>query len=513
MGIDKKLFLIDAYALIFRAYYAFIRNPMYNTQRLNTSCIFGFVNALEEVLVREQPTHIAVAFDPSGPNFRHGLYPEYKANRDATPEDIKKSVPYIKDILKAYGIPILQIDGYEADDVIGTIAKKAESDGYTVYMMTPDKDFIQLLSDNIFIIKPAHNNSGIEIIDSTKACSDFNLKKPVQFIDILGLMGDAADNIPGAPGVGEKTAIKLIGEYYSIENLLQNTDKLKGKLKETILNNKDKIELSKILATIRIDVPIALSEENLILDKPDIEEIKRIFAILNFKTLEKRVLSRFLPDSVKDISVVQGTLFSLPQPEKVVVESNFNTIVNTLHEYELIDNEIKRHDLIQKLSEKSIFCFDTETTSLHTLKAELVGMSFSWSDKTASYLPFPSNKDEAQKIALELKPVLENEKIDKIGQNIKFDILVLKNYGINVKGKIFDTMLAHYLLQPEQRHNMNYLAEKYLSYSPVHIEELIGVKGSGQSSMRNVPIDQIKEYAAEDADITWQLYEKLKDEL
>ena len=407
----------------------------------------------------------------------------------------------------------MQIDGYEADDVIGTIAKKAELDGYTVFMMTPDKDFIQLLSDNIFIIKPARNNSGLEIIDSAKACNDFQLKNPLQFIDILGLMGDAADNIPGAPGVGEKTAIKLISEYYSIENLLLNTHQLKGKLKETLINNKNQIELSKVLATIRIDVPIAVDEENLILDKPDIEEIKRIFAFLNFKTLEKRVLSRYVSDPMNEITAVQGTLFSLPQPEKEEAGNNYDTISNTLHNYELIDTEIKRIELIQKLSGLSIFCFDTETTSLQTMKAELVGMSFSWTGKKAFYLPFPADQDEAGKIANELKPVLENKNIDKVGQNIKFDILVLKNYGINVKGNIFDTMLAHYLIQPEQRHNMNYLAEKYLHYSPVHIEDLIGEKGTGQLSMRNVPVNQIKEYAAEDADITWQLYEILKNEL
>ncbi len=505
---DKKLFLLDAYALIFRSYYAFIKNPMFNSEGLNTSCIFGFVNTLEEVIIKEKPTHLAVAFDPAGPNFRHVMYPNYKANRDETPEDIKRSVPIIKEILKAYGIPILQMDGFEADDVIGTISKKADEDGYTVFMMTPDKDYIQLLSDNIFIYKPSRFGNGIEIVDSEKACKDFQLQNPQQFIDILALMGDASDNIPGAPGVGEKTAIKLISEYQTIENIYANVDSLKGKLKDIIINNKEKIDLSRALAKIDRNVPIGVSENDLVLTKPDVEEIKRIFTFLNFKTLEKRVLSRYsTPDSV------QNTLFDLPEVVVPKHENTFNTIGNTGHTYYLADTFEKRAGLIRQLLLLTEICFDTETTGLDVMTAQLVGFSFAWNKGEAYYIPIPADQIEANKICDEFKTVLESEVIGKIGQNIKFDILILKNYGIETKGKIFDTMIAHYLLQPELRHNMNVLAEQYLHYSPVHIEELIGIKSNHQITMRSVPIEKIKEYAAEDADITWQLKEKLETEL
>lgn len=508
MNSDKKLFLLDAYALIFRSYYAFIKNPMFNSEGLNTSCIFGFVNTLEEVITKEKPTHLAVAFDPAGPNFRHEIYPEYKANRDATPEDIKKSVPIIKEILKAYGIPILQMDGFEADDVIGTISKKADEDGYTVFMMTPDKDYIQLLSDKIFIYKPSRFGNGIEIVDSDKACKEFQLKNPQQFIDILALMGDASDNIPGAPGVGEKTAMKLINEYETIEGIYDNVDSLKGKLKDIISNNKEKIYLSRALATINRNVPIGVSEEDLVLTKPDVDEIKRIFTYLNFKTLEKRVLSRYSAPVF-----VQNTLFDLPEIVKQNQENNFNTIGNTDHTYHLVDSSEKRTELIRQMLLLSEICFDTETTGLDVMTAQLVGFSFSWKKGEAYYIPIPADQTEAKKICDEFKPVLENDGIVKIGQNIKFDILILKNYNIETKGKIFDTMIAHYLIQPELRHNMNVLAEQYLNYSPVHIEELIGLKTKYQISMRSVPIEKIKEYAAEDADVTWQLKEKLEEEL
>ena len=512
MSNEKKLFLLDAYALIYRSYYAFIKNPMFNAQGLNTSCIFGFVNTLEELLSKEKPSHVAVAFDPAGPNFRHEMYPQYKANRDETPEDIKKSVPYIKDILRAYGIPILLVEGFEADDVIGTIAKKAELDGYKVYMMTPDKDYIQLLSDNIFMYKPSRFGNGIEIIDSAKACAGFELTNPIQFIDILALMGDSSDNIPGAPGVGEKTAIKLISEFQSIENLFINTDKLKGKLQETIRNNRNKIELSKILATIDIAVPISVSEEDLVLSKPNVDEIKRIFSELNFKNLENRVLSRYSTQVSAPIAV-QHTLFDLPSISEPVIEKSFETIETTPHAYYLIDNEAKRKDLVKQLLQLKEICFDTETTTLDVILAQIVGISFSWIKAEAYYVPLPADQLESQRIVDEFKIVFESLDIAKCGQNIKYDILVLKNYGIEVKGEIFDTMLAHYLLQPEQRHNMNYLAEQYLNYEPVHIEELIGQKGRQQLNMRSVQIDKIKEYAAEDADITWQLKLKLKEEL
>ncbi len=511
---DKRLFLLDAYALIFRAHYAFIKNPMYNSDGLNTSAIFGFVNTLEEVISKEKPTHIAVAFDPAGPNFRHVMYPDYKANRDETPEDIKKAVPIIKDILKAYGIPILQIDGYEADDVIGTISRKADEDGYTVFMMTPDKDYIQLLSDNIFIYKPSKFGSGMEVLDSAKACAKFQLQNPQQFIDILALMGDASDNIPGAPGVGEKTAMKLIDEFQTIENIYVNIDSLKGKLKDTIANNKDKIYLSRALATIDRNVPISVSDEDLVFSAPDIDEIKRIFEYLNFKTLEKRVLSRYSIVGTASVTTsVQKTLFDLPEVSETKAVSNFNTIHNTAHSYILIDTFEKRSNLVSSMHTLKEVCFDTETTGLDVMTAQLVGFSFSWKAGEGYYVPVPADQTEARKICNEFKPMLENEAITKVGQNIKFDILMLKNYGIEVKGKIFDTMIAHYLLQPELRHNMNVLSEQYLGYSPVHIEELIGQSTKHQISMRSVPIDKIKEYAAEDSDITWQLKEKLEKEL
>jgi DNA polymerase I len=515
---EKKLFLLDAYALIFRAYYAFIRNPMFNNDGLNTSCIFGFINALEELLSKEKPTHIAVAFDLPEPTFRHEMFPQYKANRDATPEDIIKSVPYIKDILKAYGIPILQVTGFEADDVIGTMALKAKNDGYTVYMMTSDKDYIQLLSDNVYMYKPSRTGLGVEIVDQEKACKEFQLTSPKQFIDILALMGDSSDNIPGAPGVGEKTAVKLISEYQSIENLFQNTGSLKGKLQETIVNNQAQIELSKKLATIETNIPMQVSEQELILSPPDLETVKSIFSMLNFKTLEKRFLSRVSTTAPKQTQnqPIQHTLFDMPAPiENKQPEHKFETIHTVEHNYYLVDDEVKRQDLVKQLLSLDEVCFDTETTTLEVVQqAQIVGFSFAWKKNEAYYVPLPVNQTEAQKIADEFKPVFENGKIGKIGQNIKFDILVLKNYGIEVKGKIFDTMLAHYLLQPEQqRHGMDYMAEQYLNYSPVPIEDLIGQKGRHQQTMRSVPIEKIKEYAAEDADITHQLKVILQPEL
>jgi DNA polymerase I len=519
MPAEKKLFLLDAYALIFRSYYAFIRNPMYNAEGLNTSCIFGFVNTLEELMSKEKPTHIAVAFDPSGPNFRHEMYPEYKANRDETPEDIKKSVPWIKEILKAYGIPILQVTGYEADDVIGTLAKKAESDGYQVYMMTPDKDYIQLLSDNIYIYKPSRSGSGIDVVDKVKACNEFNLKSPEQFIDILALMGDASDNIPGAPGIGEKTAMKLIGEFGSVVQLLQNIPSLKGKVQESIQNNQEKILLSQKLATIAIDVPLEVSEEELVVSKVDTEAIKKLFDTLNFKNLEKRVLSRISgpspvvnPSPSPSPSPAQNLLFDLPPVESKALPK-YNTISDTAHDYVVVNTNESINDLINNLLKLNEFCFDTETTGLNSYQSQLVGMSFAWEKGKAYYVPVPANQDEAMTLVSKFRDVFGNLEIRKIGQNIKFDILILKGYSIEVKGEIFDTMLAHYLLQPELRHNMNYLAEQYLNYSPVPIEDLIGPKGKLQLNMRSVPLDKIKEYAAEDADITMQLKVILEEEL
>jgi DNA polymerase I len=504
---EKKLFLLDAYALIFRSYYAFIKNPMYNAEGMNTSCIFGFVNTLEELLTKEKPTHIAVAFDPAGPTFRHDLFPAYKANRESTPEDIKKSIPYIKDILKAYGIPIVQVDGFEADDVIGTLAKKAEKDGYTVYMVTGDKDFIQLVTDKIFLYKPSRGQ-GSEIIGVEKACENYKISNTLQFIDILALMGDSADNIPGAPGIGEKTAVKLIEEFKSVENLLSNTDKLKGKVHDIIANNQEKIKISKTLATINLSVPLDVNEEELVLSRPDQESIKRIFADLNFKSLEKRVLSRYTPETA-----VQATLFDLPPAEIIKIDKGFANIQNVAHNYYLEDNQDKYDLLIKQLLKQKEFCFDTETTSLDIHQAQIVGMSFCWIKGEAYYVPLPGDQIETGKILEKFKVVFENDKIGKCGQNMKFDMLILKNYGIDVKGKLFDTMLAHYLLHPELRHNMTAMAEQYLNYTPVPIEELIGEKGKNQITMRSVSLERIKEYAAEDADVTWQLKLKFEEEL
>lgn len=520
MAEEKRLFLLDAYALIYRSYYAFIRTPMFNAGGLNTSCIFGFVNTLEELLSKEKPSHVAVAFDPAGPNFRHEMYPEYKANREEMPEEIKKSIPYIKEILKAYCIPILQIEGFEADDVIGTIAKKAERDGYKVYMMTPDKDYIQLLSDNIFIYKPSRSGSGIELVDKHKACADFKLQDPVQFIDILALMGDSSDNIPGAPGVGEKTAMKLIEEYQTVENVISNASALKGKLRDIIVNNSQQILLSKQLATIATSISLSVTEEELVMCAPDMESIRAIFESLNFKTLEKRVMSRLqgfvsqpAPPKPEPIAQ-QSLLFDLPAVEAPVKPlASLKTIRDVAHNYVLVDTPQEIDDLIQKLSLVNEFCFDTETTGLNVIQSQLVGMSFACEPFQAYYVPVPSDHAEACSLVSRFKFVFESETIRKIGQNIKFDILILKNYSIEVKGQLFDTMLAHYILQPEQRHNMNYLSETYLGYSPVHIEELIGDKGRSQLNMRSVSIEKIKDYAAEDADITFQLKERLEPEL
>lgn len=514
MNDDKRLFLLDAYSLIYRSYYAFIKSPMYNAEGLNTSCIFGFVNTLEELLAKEKPTHIAVAFDPSELNFRHDIYPDYKANREKMPEDIQKSIPYIKNILQAYGIPILQVSGFEADDVIGTIAKKAECDGYTVYMMTPDKDYIQLLSENINIYKPRRFGNEIEVLDCKKACEEYQLLRPSQFIDILALMGDASDNIPGAPGVGEKTAIKLITEYESIENLLENLNSIKGKLQDILRTNKEQIELSKKLATIEVTVPILVSEDELVFSQPDVEALKTIFAELNFKTLEKRIISRYANVGLTlSTAPVQHTLFDLPPATKAPVVTAYKTLETYEHTYHMVDDEKKRGDLVQQLLQLKEACFDTETTTLDVIQSQLVGMSFAWKPGEAYFVHVPNNQPEALKVVEQFRPFFENESIKKIAQNIKFDVLALKNYGIEVKGEIFDTMLAHYLLQPELRHNMDYLSEQYLGYTPIPIDDLIGQKGRHQLNMRNVPLEKIKEYAAEDADVTMQLKVKLEAEL
>jgi DNA polymerase-1 len=510
---SKKLFLLDAYALIFRAYYAFIKNPRVTSKGLNTSAIFGFLLALEEVLQKRKPTHIAVVFDTPTPTFRHVMYKEYKANRDETPEDIKKAVPYIKRLIEAYKIPVIDFPGFEADDVIGTLAKKASERGFITYMMTPDKDYAQLVSDNIFMLKPSRSGNesllwGVEDIQQ-----EFGVNRPEQVIDILALMGDSADNIPGAPGVGPKTAMKLISEYGSIEELFKNTDKLKGKLKEIIENNKEQIEMSKILATIEQNVPVELNETALELEVPDPVKLKALFEELEFKTIAAKILSEIdkseKPRSVQQPATVQsdslqGTLFG---DESTAAVAEKVTIENVEHKYVLLEKHSDIKEFVGQVNKRKEFCFDSETTSINPLDAELVALTFSWEKGTGYLIHFPESQKETKEILEIVKPLFENPETLKIGQNMKFDIQVLANYGIEVNGPLFDTMIAHYLLEPDMRHNMNLLSESYLGYSPIHIESLIGDKGVSQKNMRSVPVDKLMEYAVEDADVTYQLKE------
>src|SRR5664280_2847004 len=508
---SKKLFLLDAYALIFRAYYAFIKNPRVTSKGLNTSAIFGFLLALEEVLQKRKPTHIAVVFDTPTPTFRHEMYKEYKAHRDATPEDIIKAVPYIKRLIEAYKIPVIDYPGFEADDVIGTLARKASERGFTTYMMTPDKDYAQLVSDNVFMLKPSRsgNESILWRVDDIK--KEFSVKRPEQVIDILALMGDAADNIPGAPGVGPKTAMKLISEYGSIEELFKNADKLKGKLKEIIENNREQIEMSKKLATIEQNVPVELNETALELEVPDPAKLKVLFDELEFKTVAARILSEIdksekpraqQQSSAPQKDSLQGSLF---EDETVVPVTEKTSIESVEHTYIQLKNNSDIEEFVKKVNALKEFCFDSETTSINPLDAELVALTFSWEKGTGYMIHFPESQKETRVMLEIVRPVFENPVTLKIGQNMKFDIQVLANYGIEVKGPLFDTMIAHYLLEPDMRHNMNLLSESYLGYSPVHIESLIGEKGNNQKNMRSVPVDKLIEYAVEDADVTYQL--------
>ena len=507
----KKLFLLDAYALIFRAYYAFIKNPRVTSKGLNTSAIFGFLLALEEVLQKRKPTHIAVVFDTPAPTFRHEMFKEYKAHRDETPEDIKKAVPYIKRLIEAYKIPVIEYPGFEADDVIGTLARKASEHGFTTYMMTPDKDYAQLVSENVFMLKPSRSGNESLLWGVEDVQKEFSVKRPEQVIDILALMGDTADNIPGAPGVGPKTAMKLIAEYGSVEELFKHTDSLKGKLKEIIENNREQIEMSKKLATIEQFVPVELNETALELEIPDPAKLKVLFDELEFKTIAAKILSEIdksekprEPEkffSPPDESL-QGTLFGvesdIPSTEKKSIES-------VDHSYILLENNSDIKEFVKKAGELDEFCFDSETTSIDPLDAELVALTFSWEKGTGYLIHFPESQKETKTILEIVRPLFENPAIRKIGQNMKYDIQVLANYGIEVKGPLFDTMIAHYLLEPDMRHNMNLLSESYLGYSPVHIESLIGEKGNNQKNMRSVPVDKLMEYAVEDADVTYQL--------
>ena len=507
---SKNLYLLDAYALIYRSYYAFIKNPRFNSKGQNTSAIYGFTNTLIDLIAKENPTHLAVVFDPPYPTFRHEMYKEYKANREATPEDIKKSIPIIKEIIEGFNIPVIQVDRYEADDTIGTLAKLAEKEGFITYMMTPDKDYGQLVSDNIFMLKPARGGNDAEIVDKQKICAKYKIKDPIQVIDILGLMGDSSDNVPGAPGIGEKTAMKLIEQYGSIENLYDHIDEIKGKQKEKLAENKDQVLLSKKLVTIKLDVPVIIEPEKLVLEEPDEEKLTKLFEELEFKTVARRLFQKEITPT-PTTSVMQGSLFGDVEIEKA--PSDFKNISNTDHDYILVDSPEKRKSLIQLLSEQKEFCFDIETTGLNPHTAEIVGLAISYKNHNAFYIPFPQNRDDAISLFNEFKVILGNSSIRKIGQNIKYDISILKQYDIEVHGEIFDTMIAHYLMQPDLRHNLNFLSEQYLGYKPVSIEELIGKKGARQDSMRNVPVEKIKDYACEDADLTFQLKEIFEKEL
>ncbi|MBS5797546.1 MAG: DNA polymerase I [Dysgonomonas mossii] len=512
-----KLFLLDAYALIYRSYYAFIKNPRVNSKGQNTSAVFGFVNTLEELLRKENPTHIAVAFDPPGGTFRHDAYEKYKAQRQETPEDIRAAVPIIKEIIAAYNIKELEVPYYEADDVIGTIAKKAEKENIDVYMMTPDKDYGQLTSDHIFMYKPKFAGSGFDVLDAKAIMEKYELSSPDQMIDLLGLMGDASDNIPGCPGVGPKTAQKLLEEYGTIENLLEHTSEIKGALKQRLEDNKEQIIFSKFLATIKTDVPVDFNKDEFARREINAEKISALFEELEFRTLISRVLKTDgIPSNpVRNTTTheaIQGDLFAELLPP--VGSSSDNTTVNYSalqelkdipHSYHLVEEEKEVLELISTLSNQESCCFDTETTGLDPIVSELVGMSFAFKEGEAYYIPVPADFDEAKKLIDKFRPFFENEKILKIGQNIKYDIIVLKKYDIHVRGKLFDTMIAHYLINPELRHNMDYMAETYLKYRTIHIDELIGAKGKNQLNMRSLRPDQISDYACEDADVTLKL--------
>lgn len=507
---EKKLFLLDAYALIFRAYYAFIRNPRVTSYGLNTNAIFGFTTTLLDVLENYKPSHIAVVFDHKSENVRKQEYPEYKANRDATPEDIVRSEPYIRKIIEAFNIPILEKEGYEADDVIVTLAKEAERQGFTTYMMTPDKDFGQAVTEKIMMFKPARNGNKAEIWGPREVCERFGLNNTQQVIDLLGLMGDSVDNIPGVPGVGEKTASKLLREFGSMDGLYENIDNLKGKLQENLINFKDQAYLSRKLATIIDDVPVHFDQHDLVLSEPNEEVVQSLFNELEFRTLARRVIG----DKQGAAMTVQGDLFGAAIEAESTISNKstpliLHTIEDTPHEYHLIQDKDAALALATELMSRSSFCFDTETTGLDKLTARILGISFSFEKGTGYYISMPKEEAEIRDLLSVFKDVFLDEKIEKVAQNIKYDLAILKRYGIDIAGPIFDTMLAHYLIEPDQRHNMDALSEKYLNYKPVSIESLIGKKGRNQLSFEDVPLDKATEYAVEDADITFQLKEKL----
>lgn len=506
-----KLFLIDAYALIYRSYYALIKNPRINSKGFNTSAIMGFVNTLNEIMTKEQPTHIAVAFD-HGKTFRDEAFPQYKAQREETPEDIRRSVPVIKDIIAAMNIPALQADGFEADDIIGTLAVKAGGLGVETYMLTPDKDYGQLVRDNVFIFRPRHGG-GYEKMGPKEVCAKYAIDSPQRVIDLLALMGDSADNFPGCPGVGEKTAAKLIAQFGDVDNMLENTADIKGKLREKVESAVDDIRMSKFLATIRTDVPIDLDLDSMRLGEPDEQKLREIFNELEFKTLADKILNKS-KNNKKSVKQQLDLFAENPTDEPESSENaSFETLQTTPHEYYLIDNETDARKILDFFLTKEILSLDTETTSTNPIDAELVGLSFSVEEKKAFYVAVPDNREEAQKIVNIFKPLYENPEILKIGQNLKYDLEVLHNYGVSLAGPMFDTMIAHYLIQPELRHNMDYMAETLLHYRTIHIEELIGERGRNQRNMRDLKPAEVYEYAAEDADITLRLYNVLLPKL
>ena len=507
----EKLFLFDAYALIYRSYYAFIKNPRINSKGLNTSAVMGFVNTLNEILTKEKPTYIGVAFD-HGKTFRNDAFPAYKAQREETPEDIKLSVPIIKDLLDAFHIPVLQVDGFEADDVIGTLALKAGAMGIETYMLTPDKDYGQLVRDHVYQYRPRHGG-GYEKMGQKEVCEKYGISSTDQVIDLLALMGDSADNFPGCPGVGEKTAVKLINEFGNIDNLLQHTDEIKGKLREKVENAVEDIKMSKFLATIRIDVPIDFNKEDFKLVEPDNEKLRKLFLDLEFKSLADKILNK-VENKQKNTSK-QLDLFAVNPDDSQEVQKkvDFLTLKTTPHDYKLIDSQEDMIRLCDFFRTNKILSLDTETTSTNAIDAELVGLSFSVKEFEAFYVPIPANREEALKIVNIFKPVYEDPQILKVGQNLKYDLEVLRNYDVKLAGKMWDTMIAHYLIQPELRHNMDYMAEIYLNYQTIHIDELIGPKGKNQKSMRSLSPSEVYEYAAEDADVTLRLKNKLEVEL